>query len=272
MSSSRKDLLGMIEERMSRVKHKIMIVSGKGGVGKSSITALLALGTALKGRRVGILDADIHGPSIPKILGLQSSQLLVSPMGIVPVKGPLNVKVVSTQFILPAEDSPVIWRGPLKGRLIGEFLAKVLWGELDYLYIDLPPGTGDEPLSVAQYIKNLTGAIVVTIPSDLSRLVVKKAIRFCEKLKVPVIGIIENMSGFTCPKCGTTYQLFGGGAGLKIALEMNIPYLGSIPIDPRLSDCNDRGEVYILKYKDSDVTKAVMKIVDEVISRVEESS
>ncbi len=269
MKSQFENLIKMINDNMSKIKYKIMIVSGKGGVGKSSITALLALATAIKNKSVGILDADIHGPSIPKILGLEKSQLLISPLGIVPVKGPLNVKVVSTQFILPTEDSPVIWRGPLKGRLIGEFLAKVLWGELDYLYIDLPPGTGDEPLSIAQYIKNLTGAIIVTIPSDLSRLVVKKAVRFCEKLNVPILGIIENMSGFTCPKCGTTYQLFGSGAGLKIAVEMNIPYLGAIPIDPRLSECNDKGEVYILKYKEAEAAKAILEIADKIINKIE---
>jgi len=267
--ASYEELLKTIKEKMSKIKHKVMIISGKGGVGKSSVTVLLALSTALKNRKVGILDADIHGPSIPKIMGLNKNQLLVSPLGILPVEGPYGVKVVSTQFILPNEDVPVIWRGPLKGRLIAEFLANVQWGTLDYLYIDLPPGTGDEPLSVAQYIRNVDGAIIVTIPSDLSRIVVKKAINFCRKLNIKVIGIIENMSGFTCPKCGTVYHVFGSGAGRKIAVEMNIPFLGEIPLDPRLSECNDKGEAYIIKYKDTQTTKAIMKIAENVIERIE---
>ena len=267
--ASYEELLKTIKEKMSKIKHKVMIISGKGGVGKSSVTVLLALSTALKNRKVGILDADIHGPSIPKIMGLNKNQLLVSPLGILPVEGPYGVKVVSTQFILPNEDVPVIWRGPLKGRLIAEFLANVQWGMLDYLYIDLPPGTGDEPLSVAQYIRNVDGAIIVTIPSDLSRIVVKKAINFCRKLNIKVIGIIENMSGFTCPKCGTVYHVFGSGAGRKIAVEMNIPFLGEIPLDPRLSECNDKGEAYIIKYKDTQTTKAIMKIAENVIERIE---
>ena len=262
------ELLKSIESKMSKIKHKIMIVSGKGGVGKSSVAASLSLATAVKGKKVGLLDADIHGPSIPKILGLEKSKLLISPLGIVPVIGPLNLKVVSTQFILPEEDAPVIWRGPLKGRLIAEFLANVNWGELDYLYVDLPPGTGDEPLSIAQYIKNMSGAVIVTIPSDLSRVVVKKAVRFCQKLNVPILGIIENMNGFTCPKCGTTYNIFGEGAGRKIAVEMNIPYLGSIPIDPRISECNDKGEPFIIKYEDAPATKIILQIAEEIISKL----
>jgi len=266
---SYEELLKMIESKMSGITHKIMIVSGKGGVGKSSVAASLALATAVKGRKVGLLDADIHGPSIPKILGLEKSKLLISPLGIAPVLGPLNLKVVSTQFMLPEEDAPIIWRGPLKGRLIAEFLANVNWGALDYLYIDLPPGTGDEPLSIAQYIKSMSGAVIITIPSDLSRLVVKKAIKFCQKLNVPILGIVENMNGFTCPKCGTTYNIFGEGAGRRIALEMNIPYLGSIPIDPRISECNDKGELFLLKYENAPAAKIILQIADEIMKKLE---
>jgi len=263
------NLMKSIEERLRSVKHKIMVVSGKGGVGKSFITSSLALATAIKGRSVGVLDADIHGPSIPKILGINKPLVYADEQGIYPAIGPLNMKVISVQFFLPEEDTPIIWRGPLKGRLIGEFLSKVVWGPLDYLYIDLPPGTGDEALSVAQYIKGISGAVIITIPSDLSRVVVKKAIRFCKELKIPILGIIENMSGFTCPKCGTTYELFGSGAGVRIANEVEVPYLGSIPLDPRISECNDNGEPFVIKYPDTQATKAIKEIIEKIIKTLE---
>lgn len=262
-------LMRAIEERLGSVRYKVMVISGKGGVGKSFITTSLALATAAMGRSVGILDADIHGPSIPKILGISKPLMYVDEQGIHPAVGPLNIRVISTQLFLPEEDTPVIWRGPLKGRLLGEFLSRVVWGSLDYMYVDLPPGTGDEALSVAQYIKDTSGAVIITIPSDLSRVVVKKAARFCKELKIPILGVIENMSSFTCPKCGTTYELFGSGAGARIANEVGIPYLGSIPLDPRVSECNDNGEPFIIKYPDTQAAKAIKEITEKIIKALE---
>ncbi len=257
---------------MSGIKYKVIVISGKGGVGKSFIASSTALLTASMGRSVGILDADIHGPSIPKILGISNPSMIVGSEGIEPALGPLNTKVVSVQFFLPEEDLPLIWRGPLKARLISEFLGRIHWGQLDYLYIDLPPGTGDEALSIAQQVKGLSGALVVTAPTELSKLVVKKAIRFCNELKVPLIGVVENMKEFTCPKCGTTYSIFPGNAGREIVEELGIKYLGSIPLDPRVSECIDAGIPYTLKYPDTHVSRSLKEITEKIIKLLEEVS
>jgi len=264
-----REVVEEIESKLSKIKYKLMVISGKGGVGKSFITANLAVATALMGRKVAVFDADIHGPSIPKILGVHGERFPVTSSGIVPVLGPLNIKVVSIDFLLPGEDTPVIWRGPLKFAAIRDFLSKVEWGFADYLYVDLPPGTGDEPLSVAQLVSGLSGAIVVTIPSELSLLVVKKAVTFARKVGVDVIGVIENMSGFTCPNCGKTFFVFGKGAGEKIAKDMGVHFLGSIPIDPRIAETCDRGEPFLIKYPESPAAKALMKITEKVLEIVE---
>ncbi|MEM0453039.1 MAG: Mrp/NBP35 family ATP-binding protein [Sulfolobales archaeon] len=266
---SYEELNKLIDKRMQSIKHKIAIVSGKGGVGKSFLTASLAVITASMGKSVGVLDADIHGPSIPKALGITNPQITMGSEGLEPVVGPLGIKVMSTQFFLPEDDLPLIWRGPLKGRLIGEFLSSVNWGSLDYLFIDLPPGTGDEALSVAQYIRKLTGALIITIPTSLSKLVVRKAIRFCRELQVPVLGIVENMKEFLCPSSNQTYSIFPGSAGKELAEELNIKYLGSIPLDPRVSECMDSGTPYVLKYPDSPVTNSLKKVVSEIIAGIE---
>lgn len=258
-----------IKARLSKIRYKIAVMSGKGGVGKSFVTANLAVALAMKKRSVGILDADFHGPSVPKLLGLQGRRLLSGPPGVFPVLGPAGIKVVSIDFMLPDENTPVIWRGPLKAGALRELLSMVAWGEMDYLLVDLPPGTGDEPLSVAQLIKDLSGAIIVTIPSDLSRVVVKKAVAFAKQLNIRVLGIVENMSYFVCPKCGTKYRIFGEGAGRRIADEMNVDFLGEIPLDPRIAECSDKGEPFVLRYPDSEAAKAVMAIAGAVIARLE---
>ena len=263
-------LVNAINERMSKVKHKIVIVSGKGGVGKSFVAASLAVATAMTGRSVGVLDADIHGPSIPRIMGLNGYSVFADINGnIIPVEGPLNILVFSVQFLLPSEDSPVIWRGPLKSRAILEMLARVNWGELDYLYIDLPPGTGDEVLTIAQQLSRNARAIVVTIPTELSRVIVRKAVKFCKQLGIPVIGIVENMKGFTCPKCNTYYDIFPGDAGIRIAKEENIEYLGSIPLDPRVNEYTGRNQTFLQKYPESPVAKAVTEICSRIIRILE---
>jgi ATP-binding protein involved in chromosome partitioning len=227
-----------VNRRMGDVRYKINVLSGKGGVGKSVVTANLALALASRGRRglVGILDADITGPTIPKLLNLRGRELLAGPNGIEPIIGPLDVKVVSMDYLLPNDYTPVIWRGPLKSSAIKQFLGDIDWGKLDFLFIDLPPGTGDEPLTIAQSIPNITGAIIVTIPSEVSQIVVRRAVGFCRVLNIPIIGVVENMSGFVCPNCGAEVDIFMRGGGERIALEMGLDFLGRIPLDRRLCD------------------------------------
>ena len=255
-----------LKTRMSKIEHKIAVISGKGGVGKSTVTVNLAAAFAMHGHanRVGILDADIHGPSVPKMIGLIGQRLHAGPPGVFPALGSLGIKVVSMDFLLPDENSPVIWRGPLKMIAIRQFLSDIVWGDLDVLLIDLPPGTGDEPLSVAQLLPEMDGVVIVTIPSEVSQVVVKKAVTFAKKLGMPIIGIVENMSGFVCPKCGTRYNIFQSGGGQKIAKEMNVPFLGSIPIDQKICEDSDKGVPFIIEHSDSPASKSFMEIVKKI--------
>jgi len=258
-----------LKARMSKIKRKIAVISGKGGVGKSTVTVNLATAFAMHGHadRVGILDADIHGPSVPKIMGLTGQRLQVGPQGVFPASGSSGIKVVSMDFLLPDENAPVIWRGPLKMTAIRQFLSDIVWGDLDFLLIDLPPGTGDEPLSVAQLLPEMDGVVIVTIPSEVSQIVVKKAVIFARKLGMPVIGIVENMSGFVCPKCGARIDIFRSGGGRKIAEELSVPFLGSIPIDEKVAEDSDKGVPFIIEHADSPASKAFM----EIVRRIEES-
>jgi len=256
------------KERMSKIKHKIAVISGKGGVGKSTITVNLATAFALKGSRVGILDADIHGPSVPRLLGLEGSQVQSTAMGALPVDGPLKMKVMSIDFFM-AEQMPTIWRGPLKMRAIRQLLGEIVWGDLDFLFIDLPPGTGDEPLSIAQLLPDLDGVVIVTMPSDLSSSIVKKAVTFAQRLKLPIIGVVENMSGFVCPHCNKKIEIFSSGGGKKMAQEEGVPFLGSIPIDPKVSADSDKGAPFIISHKDSSAAKAFMEIVSKIVVYLE---
>ena len=256
-------------KNLEKIKYKIAVLSGKGGVGKSFVTASLAFALAYLGKQVGVLDADIYGPSIPKMMGVAGQPVMGTPDGrIIPVVAPLGVKVLSIGVMLPSEDTPVIWRGPMSTSAIREMLAYADWGELDYLLIDLPPGTGDEQLTILQLIKDLTGTIIVTIPSDVSRVVVAKAINFARKLNAPILGIIENMSYFTCPD-GTKHYIFGQGAGKKIAEKYSVRFLGEIPIDPRISRANDAGEPFFVKYPDSEAAKVLLELAQKIIEIVE---
>jgi len=263
------ETLKVIKARMSNVKHKIMIMSGKGGVGKSMVTANLAIALSLKGYKVAVLDADLHGPSIPKMLGVEGKTMLSGPMGILPVAAKGGIGVVSLDFMLPNEDTPVVWRGPLKSKAIMEFLSLVAWGHRDFLLTDLPPGTGDEPLSVAQFIPDVSGAVIVTIPSMVSQHVVKKAVSFARKMDIPILGVVENMSYFRCPKCGEIYYIFGKGGGEAIAREMDVDFLGSIPIDPRVAESSDKGESFLVKYPETEVAKSFMNIAEKIITKLE---
>jgi ATP-binding protein involved in chromosome partitioning len=252
--------------KMRKIKRKIAIISGKGGVGKSTVTVNLAMAFAMHGyaNRVGVLDADITGPCVPKMLGLHGQKLQIGPPGIFPALGPMGTKVVSMDFLLPSEETPVIWRGPLKMRAISQFLSDIVWGELDFLFIDLPPGTGDEPLSIMQLIPEMDGVVIVTIPSEVSQIVVKKAVTFSRKLGIPVIGVIENMSGFVCPKCGTEINIFKAGGGKRIAQDLSVPFLGSIPIDPEICRDSDNGMPFITEHVNSPATKAFTEIVKKI--------
>ncbi|WP_455364528.1 Mrp/NBP35 family ATP-binding protein [[Eubacterium] cellulosolvens] len=255
----------ILKARMEKIVHKIAIISGKGGVGKSLVTVNLAVAFSLHdhNHKVGILDADIHGPCVPKMLGMQGKRLPVGPPGAFPAEGPLGIQVVSMDFLL-GDETPVIWRGPLKMSAIRQLLSDILWGELEFLLIDLPPGTGDEPLTVMQLLPEMDGVVIVTIPSEVSQRVVKKAVTFAKQLKIPIIGIIENMSGFVCPTCGTAVEIFNSGGGEKIAKEMNIPFLGKIPIDPKISEDSDAGKPFILRHPDTSAAKAFKEIVKNI--------
>jgi ATP-binding protein involved in chromosome partitioning len=257
-----------LKERMGKIKHKIAIISGKGGVGKSTVTVNLAAAFALQGKHVGVLDADIHGPSVPRLLGLEGKEVKATPAGAFPVDGPLGLKVMSIDFFL-SQQAPTIWRGPLKMRAIKQFLTEVVWGELDYLFIDLPPGTGDEPLSIAQLLPELDGVVIVTMPSELSSNIVKKAITFADTLHMPTIGVVENMSGFVCPHCGKKTEIFGSGGGEKMAKEAGVPFLGSIPIDPKVGVDTDKGTPFVLAHKDSSAASAFMEVVAKVQKYIE---
>ena len=255
-----------LKKNMSRIKHKIAVISGKGGVGKSTVAANLAMAFALHGYkdRVGILDIDIHGPCIPKLLGLKGEKVQISPLGALPVTGPEGIKVVSMDFLVQSQETPIIWRGPLKMQAIRQFLSDFMWGELDFLFIDAPPGTGDESLSAMQLIPEMDGTIIVTIPSEVSEDVVKKAVSFSKQMRIPIIGIVENMSGFTCPKCGEKINILGAGGGKRIAEELNVPFLGQIPIDPKICEEADKGASFLAENANSASAKAFKEIVKKV--------
>ena len=260
----------LLKLRMKHVKHTVAVISGKGGVGKSTVTVNLAAAFALNGKHVGILDADIHGPSVPRLLGLTGQQVKVGPPGAFPVIGALGMKVISIDFFLPEEQTPTIWRGPLKMTAIRQFLSDVVWGELDVLFIDLPPGTGDEPLSIAQLLPNIDGVVIVTMPSELSRAVVQKAITFARRVGMPIIGIVENMSGYVCPGCGEKIDIFQSGGGKKMAEETGVPFLGSIPIDPKVGVDSDKGTPFVIKHTNSPAAKAFVEIVKKVETYLQE--
>lgn len=227
---------------LSDIKHVVAVISGKGGVGKSLVTSLLGVMMKKKGYKVGILDADITGPSIPKIFGVNELKPQVFGEGIFPVETRNDLKIMSINFLLDSPDSPVIWRGPLIGNAVKQFWTDVVWNELDYLFIDMPPGTGDVPLTVFQSIP-LDGIVIVTSPQDLVSLIVKKSYNMARTMNIPILGIVENMSYIVCPKCGERIDVFGESKTEKIAKEMDIPFLGRIPIDKNIAELCDRGEI-----------------------------
>ncbi len=262
------DTFEVIRSNLKDVKNVVMVMSGKGGVGKSTIAANLALVLAGRGKKVGLLDIDIHGPNLPKILGVEKERLQ-SPAEnrISPVKISENLKLVSIAFMLQQENQAVIWRGPLKMKVIQQFLSDIEWGKLDWLIVDAPPGTGDEPLSLAQLVPE-GSAVVVTTPQEISLLDVKKSIDFARKIKLNLLGIVENMSGLKCPHCGKEILLFKGGGGEELAKKTGNTFLGSIPIDPKIVEASDMGTLYVEKYPDSEATKALEKIADKINTKI----
>jgi len=253
-----------IRDRMARIGRKLLVLSGKGGVGKSTVAANLAVALAEKGKTVGLLDIDLHGPSIPNLLGLEGKILEIEAGRILPATTIDNVKVVSIGFFLPGGSDPVIWRGPRKAGLIRQFLKDVAWGELDYLVVDSPPGTGDEPLSVAQLIGQPAGAVIVTTPQDVAIADVRRCVSFCRTMSLPIIGIVENMRGFVCPDCGRKIDVFKSGGGERLSREENIDFLGSIPIDVAISVAGDDG-VPFTKDKHAS-SNAFRTIVDRILA------
>lgn len=261
-----------VEENLKRIKHKLVVMSGKGGVGKSTVAVNLALALASRGNKVGIMDIDIHGPNVPKMLGLEDAKIETGKDGLAPVPAGKNLKAMSMAFLIPDRDTPVIWRGPLKMGAVKQFLGDVQWGDLDYLVIDLPPGTGDEPLSIAQLIPGDAAAIVVTTPQEVALLDSRKSITFARTLGMKIVGVVENMSGFACPHCEKQIDLFKVGGGENAASEMGVPFLGAIPIDPDIVSCGDGGVPFVGKNPDSSAAKAFQKIVENVESFVKKQA
>lgn len=247
-----------------KIKNQLLVFSGKGGVGKSTVAVNLALAFSKKGLRVGLLDADIHGPNLALMLGVQNSKLISYKKDqIIPVQINKNLSLISISYFISNLDSPIIWRGPAKMQIIEKFVNDVDWGDLDWLIIDSPPGTGDEPLSIAQLLPK-SGAIIVTTPQEVSLLDSKKAINFAKKLNLKIYGLIENMSGLNCPHCNKTINLFKNGGGLKITKQYKIPFLGSIPIDPEIVILGDSGQLLNLD-KNSKIAKIFCSIVNKII-------
>ncbi|MRG77493.1 MAG: P-loop NTPase [ANME-2 cluster archaeon] len=253
-----------ITENLQKIKYKIMVMSGKGGVGKSTVAVNLAYDLSNRGLDVGLLDADLHGPSTLKMLNIETGVVNGDTEGIFPAEVTPHLKVMSMGLFLTDTDTPVIWRGPVKMGAIRQFLEEVHWGNLDYLIIDLPPGTGDEPLSIAQLIPDINGTVIITTPQDIALLDSKKAVNFAKTLKIPVIGIVENMSGFTCPHCGESIDLFKVGGGENAAHDLDVPFLGRIPLDQKIVEDCDNGTPFVASGDKSESTESFKEIVAKI--------
>ncbi len=257
-----------VRENMKGIKHKIVILSGKGGVGKTTVATNLAMSFASRGMKTGILDVDIYGPNVPKLLGLQGRHPTAEGEKINPVPGPMDLKVMSMGFLLQNPDDAVAWRGPLVAKVIGQFLGDVSWGELDLLVVDLPPGTGDEILSILQQIPDIDGVIIVSTPQEVAVLDARRAIRLVGKMGAPVLGVIENMAEFVCPNCGSVHELFGKGVVKQAAEELGVPYLGRLPFDPRIVSMSDEGTPFIIAQPESNAGRSFTEVVERINERI----
>ena len=250
-----------IRHNLAGVRNSVVVLSGKGGVGKSTVAANLAAALALAGRRVGLLDVDVHGPSITEMLGLRGATLMATEQGEIQPVDAGGVKVMSVGLAVPDPDAAIIWRGPMKLGVIQQFLSQVDWGELDYLIVDAPPGTGDEPLTVCQSLPDPLGAVVVTTPQKVAAADVARSLSFCEQLSFPIVGIVENMSGFVCPHCGERVEVFSSGAADELAAKYGAPVLGRIPLDPAVCASGDAGVPFMRSAAGSPVGQAFAQIV-----------
>lgn len=255
-----------ITYNLGKIKHIIVVLSGKGGVGKSTVSTNLALMLSQQGYSVGLLDCDMHGPTIPTMLGLENTRITQSNDSLKPIQATEHLKVLSMGFLINNQDDAIIWRGPMKMGAIRQLIGDFDWGNLEYLIIDLPPGTGDEPLSIAQIIPKITGSIIVTTPQDVALVSVRKSITFVKKLNIPVIGIIENMSGFTCPHCGKKVDIFKSGGGKKAAEDYNLSFLGEIPLDPAIVETGDNGTTTMID--NSTLTTSFETIAENVKKQI----
>jgi Mrp family chromosome partitioning ATPase len=268
-----------IRKNISKIKNKILIISGKGGVGKTTVAVNLSYGLALKRKNIGLMDIDIHGPNVCKMLGIENNKLFYQDNKIIPFNALPNLKVVSIALLIEDSDTPIIWGGPLKMKLIVQFLKDVPWDNLDYLIIDSPPGTGDEPLSIAQLISDINpvrnskfsngvnGAIIVTTPQDVALLDVRKTVSFAKRLNIPILGIIENMSSFICPYCKNEISLFKTGGGEEASYELGIPFLGKIPFEPQVVELSDSGKPFI-SFKNMNITNAFDRIIEKIEKKI----
>ena len=255
----------LVRVALNQIGHKLLVMSGKGGVGKSSVAVSLALTLARQGFQVGLMDVDLHGPNVLRMLGLTKPlEASVQQLFYVP-EGVENLKVVSIEAFMPDRESAVIWRGPLKHQAIRQFVSDIDWGKLDYLVIDSPPGTGDEPLSVVQTIPEAQ-AIIVTTPQEISLADVRKSIDFCRKTNLKILGLLENMGRLVCPDCGKDIPLFSTGGGQRLASQVNIPYLGSLPFDPHIVESADRGQLSRLQPEASPFLREFVEVVKTLVA------
>lgn len=261
----------LIVSALSKIRHKLFVMSGKGGVGKSSVSANLAVALSLKGYRVGLLDVDIHGPSIPHLLGLQGLLEVDQARGVRPKQYSENLSVVSMESLLTDPDQAVLWKGPMKTSAIRQFVSDVEWGELDFLVIDSPPGTGDEPMAVLKTVPDAL-AIVVTTPQEISLADVRKSINFLQYVKANILGVVENMSGLTCPHCAQHIDLFKKGGGEELAGKYGLRFLGAIPLDPSAVLAGDLGKPVVMLDVDCPAKKALLGLAEKVITATESIS
>lgn len=250
-------------KKAAEIKNTIVVMSGKGGVGKSTVAVNLAVALASEGYKTGLLDIDIHGPSVPTMLGLQNARAASDGKMLAPVMVG-DLKVMSVGFLLQQNDDAIIWRGPMKAGVIGQFLTEVDWGGLDYLVVDSPPGTGDEPLSICQQIKTPFSIMIVTTPQEVAAADVRKSINFCDQIGASILGVVENMSGFACPHCNHETAIFNSGGGEKTASDAGVRFLGKIPIDPAVGISCDQGSPFVYHRSDTATAKVFNGIVDQI--------